>query len=88
MPSSERSRGGQAKMDSFDCLGLKTITGGWFPSFGCETMGGLHAVKVRRRTRGAIMKLASRRSEVVKAACLSDAPIKILMNLPLRRCVA
>ena len=47
MPSSERSRGGQAKMDSFDCLGLKTITGGWFPSFGCETMGGLHAVKVR-----------------------------------------
>ena len=47
MPASERSRGGQAKMDGFDGLGLKAISGGWFPGFGRKTGGGLGAAKVR-----------------------------------------
>ena len=34
-------------MDGFDGLGLKTISGGWFPSFGRKIGGGLGAVKVR-----------------------------------------
>jgi len=39
--SSERSRAGQAEMDGFDGLGLKTITGGWFPDFGHKNIGRL-----------------------------------------------
>ena len=45
--ASERSRGGQAETDDFDGLGLKTISGVWFPGFGRKTEGGLGAVKVR-----------------------------------------
>ena len=45
--ASERSRGGQAEMDGFDDLGLKTITCGWFSCFGRKTGDGLGAVKVR-----------------------------------------
>ena len=45
--ASERSRGGQAETDDFDGLGLKTISGGWFPGFGHKTGGGLGAAKVR-----------------------------------------
>jgi len=38
----------------------------------------------RRRTRGIFANLASRRSEVVKAACPSDGPVKTWTILPLR----
>jgi len=47
VPASARSRGGQAEMDGFDGLGLKTISGVWFPDFGRKTGGGLGAVKIR-----------------------------------------
>ena len=47
MPTSERLRGGLAEMDGFDGLGLKTISGGWFPGFGRKTGGELGAVKVQ-----------------------------------------
>ena len=47
MLQSERSRGGgQAETDDFDGLGLKTISGGWFPGFGRKIKGRLGAVKV------------------------------------------
>ena len=52
MPTSERSRGGQAELDGFDGLGLKTISSGWFPGFGHKTGGGLGTVKVCFEAKG------------------------------------
>ena len=69
MPASERSLGGQAEMDGFDGLGLKTISGGWFPGFGRKTEGELDAVKVRaegtwRHLRACFEAKGSRRGAV------------------------
>ena len=69
MPASERSCGGQAETDGFDGLGLKTISGGWFPGFGRKTGGGLRAVKVRaegtqRHLRACFEAKGSRRGAV------------------------
>jgi len=60
------------------------ITGGRFAGLGLKTGGTFGAAGwPSQRTRGAIAKLVSRRSEVVKAACLSGGPIKCWTVLPL-----
>ena len=80
-------------------LGLKTGVsvvwpqnhpGGRFPGLGLKTGGGLvrpcdwcGQVVPDRRTRGAITKLASRLSEVVKGARPSDASPKSWSKMPL-----
>lgn len=72
--ASERSRGGQAETDDFDGLGLKTISGGWFPSFGHKTGGGLGAAKVRadvtRRHREACIEAKRSREGRTSVRCL------------------
>ena len=72
MPASARSRGGQAETDGFDGLGLKTISGGWFPGFGHKTGADL-----------ARSRYASRRREVEEEPCPSNASTKIWTILPL-----
>lgn len=51
---------------------------GRFPGLGLKTGGASNVPgSLRWRAHGAIAKLALRRSEVVKAACVSDASTKI-----------
>ena len=88
MLASERSRGGQAEMDDFDGFGLKTISGGWFPGFGCKTRGGLGAVKVRAEGTRRHLQTCLRRREVKEEPCPSDASKKIWTVLPLRGCLS
>jgi hypothetical protein len=45
-------------------------------------MGGDGFDRFGRRARGFIAKFVSRRSEIVKVACLSGAPLKRWINLP------
>ena len=72
----ERSCGGEAEMDCFDGLDIKTIIGGWFSGFGRKAGAELVRSRPRRRARAAIAKLALRQSEVVKMTCLFDGYIK------------
>ena len=83
MPASERSRGGQAEMDGFYGLGLKTILVVGFPVSAAKPGADLARSKSGRRARGVISELASRRREVVEEPCPFDTSIKIWTILPL-----
>ena len=69
----------------FGWFGPQNHRRGRFSGLGLKT-GGESGVAgaPRRRARGTIAKLASRRSEVVKVACPSDAPKITWTKMPLR----
>ena len=84
--SSGRLGGGRTRVNGrFGWFGPQNHRAGRFPGLGLKTGGEPGAaVASRRRARGVIAKLASRRSKVVKAACPSDARIKTWTKMPLR----
>ena len=74
--SSARSRGAKRRWTVCGS-GLKTTVQGKFPGLGHKIGGASDAARLLRQSAcGAIAKLVSRRSKVVKAACPSDAPTK------------
>nr|TKW13032.1 hypothetical protein SEVIR_5G073233v2 [Setaria viridis] len=95
--SSGRLGGGQTHVDieevawrpsedgRFGWFGPQNHRAGRFPGLSLKTRGEPGAAGAsRRRARGVIAKLASRRSKVVKTACPSDARIKTWTKMPLR----
>ena len=88
------SAGGQTRIDIGGLTGLTSKPGSQsrraaacdrFDRFGPQNRGAdLVRPRSGRRASGAITKLASRRSEVVKAMCPSSAPTKSWTILPLR----
>ena len=80
MLASERSRGGQAETDDFDGLGLKTISGGWFPGFGRKTGGGLGTVKVCFEAKGSRRGAVSVRCVYQNMNCIAPVWVVTLVN--------